>query len=256
MKQFFLKTSKRLKFLLLLTGLVVSGSMNAQNLQFHYDLGHVIESDRLSTRPSVTTTFEMFKPDKWGSTFLFCDLDYYTRGVAGAYWEISREFSFGPKRQWAAHVEYDGGASTAENLAFCNRFQQAALVGPAWNWHSADFSSTFSVQTMYKHYFKGQRNEKAFSSFQLTTVWGTSFFKGLCTFSGFFDVWHDPHVNGKWIVLSEPQLWFNLNKVKACQELPLSIGTELEVSNNFVHDDYNANNRLYVIPTLALKWSF
>jgi len=44
----------------------------AQNVQFHYDLGHNLSKD-LSNRPAVTTTVEMFKPDKWGSTFLFTD---------------------------------------------------------------------------------------------------------------------------------------------------------------------------------------
>ena len=64
----------------------------AQNVQFHYDLGHNLSKD-LSNRPAVTTTVEMFKPDKWGSTFLFTDIDYKNDGAVGAYWEISREFS-------------------------------------------------------------------------------------------------------------------------------------------------------------------
>lgn len=61
---------------------VVTG--HAQNLQLHYDLGHSLYDD-LTSRPSVTTTFEMFKPDKWGSTFTFTDIDYQRDGVAGAY---------------------------------------------------------------------------------------------------------------------------------------------------------------------------
>ena len=64
----------------------------AQNVQQHYDLGHNLYGD-LSERQSVTTTIEMFKGDKWGSTYFFTDLDYRSDGVMGAYWEISREFS-------------------------------------------------------------------------------------------------------------------------------------------------------------------
>ena len=78
----------------------------AQNVQLHYDMGH-LNSD-ISGRPSVTTTVETYKPDKWGNTFLFVDLDYYHDGVAGAYWEISREMNLSSNKQWAAHVEYDG----------------------------------------------------------------------------------------------------------------------------------------------------
>ena len=52
----------------------------AQNIQLHYDLGHSLYKD-LTPRQSVTTTVEMFKPDTWGSTFLFIDLDYKNVGV-------------------------------------------------------------------------------------------------------------------------------------------------------------------------------
>ena len=53
-------------------------------------------------------------------------------------------------------------------------------------------------------------NRGAFNGFQLTGVWGDTFANGLCTFSGFLDVWYDKDVCGKLIVLSEPQFWFNL----------------------------------------------
>ena len=70
----------------------------AQNVQFHYDLGRTL-SDDLENRPAVTTTVESFKLDKWGSTFLFVDLDYYHDGVAGTYWEIAREFNVTPDKR-------------------------------------------------------------------------------------------------------------------------------------------------------------
>lgn len=79
-------------------------TVSAQNVQLHYDLGHTINGN-LSSRPSVTTTVEMFQPDGLGSTFLFVDIDYQRDGVAGAYWEISREFNITRNKHWAAHVE-------------------------------------------------------------------------------------------------------------------------------------------------------
>ena len=108
---------------------------------------------------------------------------------------------------------------------------------------------------MYKQYFKGM-SRKAFSSFQLTSVWGTTFANGLCTFSGFTDLWYDKDVNGKLIFLSEPQFWFNLNTIKGMKDVNLSLGTEVELSNNFVFDNKGQNNRFYAIPTLAAKWTF
>ncbi len=170
-------------------------SVSAQNVQLHYDFGHLY--DNLDSRPSVTTTVEYFKADKWGSTFLFTDLDYQRDGVAGAYWEIAREFNVSKNKQWAAHIEYNGGLSSDEETWQATRFQHAVLLGGAWNWANSDFSKTFSVQLLYKYNFKNRHYEAhPYSSVQLTEVWSTTFAKGLCTFSGYCDLWYDPSVNG------------------------------------------------------------
>lgn len=228
----------------------------AQNVQLHYDLGHSLYND-LGNRPSVTTTVEMFKPDTWGSTYLFTDIDYQRDGVAGAYWEIAREFNVTKNKQWAFHVEYNGGLNSDEDTWNATRFQHAVLAGGAWNWHSADFSRTFSVQALWKYYFKNRHyGARPFNGFQLTEVWGIQFAKGFCTFSGFCDLWYDPSANGKWIVISEPQFWWNLNKFKDWEKINLSVGTEWELSNNFVWNDKGEHNRFYFIPTIAAKWTF
>jgi len=230
-------------------------SVSAQNVQLHYDFGHLY--DNLDSRPSVTTTVEYFKADKWGSTFLFIDLDYQRDGVAGAYWEIAREFNVSKNKQWAAHIEYNGGLSSDEETWQATRFQHAVLLGGAWNWANSDFSKTFSVQLLYKYNFKNRHYEAhPYSSVQLTEVWSTTFAKGLCTFSGYCDLWYDPAVNGKWIVQSEPQLWFNLNTLKGWEGINLSLGSEVEISNNFVYNDKGQNNKFYAIPTVGAKWTF
>jgi hypothetical protein len=243
-----------MKKLFTLLMLACTMSVSAQNIQLHYDFGHSLY-DGLSGRPNVTTTVEMFKPDKWGSTFMFTDIDYYTDGAAGAYWEISREFNLAKQSPFALHLEYNGGATTIEHTGIGNRFQHAFLGGLAWNWASEDFSKTFSLQTMYKYYFKGA-NRGAFNGFQVTSVWGCNFSGGLFTCSGFVDVWYDKDVCGKLIVLSEPQFWFNLNKLKGMDDLNVSIGTEVEISNNFVFDNDGNSHKFYAIPTLAAKWTF
>ncbi|MBO4826836.1 MAG: DUF5020 family protein [Prevotella sp.] len=246
-----------MKRIVLIAALLLAyAAAHSQNIQLHYDLGHTLNGN-LSGRPSVTTTVEMFKPDRWGSMFMFADIDYFHDGVAGAYWEVSRELNIGKDSPWAAHVEYNGGTSSSQVTNVSTRFQHAILAGPAWNWHSADFSRTLSLQAMFKYYFKGQNPwNKAFSSFQATAVWGIQMAKGLCTFSGFLDCWYDPNVQGKWILLSEPQFWVNLNHMKGMEDFNLSLGTEVEISNNFVWNDQGQNNRFYAIPTLAAKWSF
>lgn len=248
---------KKWIFCIMLALTMVNGqwsTANGQNVQFLYDLGHTLYGD-LSGRPNITTTVEMYKPDKWGSTFLFTDITYYTDGAAGVYWEISREFNVTKNKRWAAHIEYNGGATSIEHTAIASRFQHALLLGGAWNWASEDFSKTFSLQALYKQYFKGM-GRKGFAGFQATAVWGLNFAKGLITCSGFADLWYDPDVKGKLIFLSQPQFWVNLNTLKGMDGVNLSLGTEIELSNNFVFNNMGENNKFYVIPSLAAKWTF
>ena len=72
---------------------------------------------------------------------MFTDIDYKSDGVVGAYWEISREFNISKNKRWAAHVEYDGGATTSEagTSYYGSRFQHSVLLGGAWNWANKDF---------------------------------------------------------------------------------------------------------------------
>ena len=219
-------------------------SANAQNIQLHYDFGRHLYPDQEENRQSATITLEQFKADKWGSWFYFVDIDFSRKFTEGAYAEISREFNLSKKVPIAAHVEYNGG------LNRFGSFQQAALVGAAWNGHSADFSKTYSVQLMYKRYFKSYEYTRGYHSFQLTGVWGVNFAKGKGTFSGFIDLWRGEKGNGhgQLVVLTEPQLWYNVTS-------HLSFGTEVEISNNFIYNTYN-DKTFFVNPTLGAKWNF
>lgn len=222
----------------------------AQNLQLHYDFGRNIYSDTEAGRPKVTLTYEAFKADQWGSWFYFVDVDFSRKFTESAYTEISREFNVGSKG-FAAHLEYDGGLSKSGS------YQQAALVGPAWNGHNADFSTTYSVQLMYKHFFKSYFYTHSYASVQLTGVWSTSFANKALTFSGFVDLWRGEQANGhgQLVFLTEPQLWYNFNTLSGMEKVNLSVGTEWEISNNFIYNTYN-DDSFFFNPTLALKWTF
>jgi hypothetical protein len=71
------------KPVVILIVLFAIASVKAQNLQVHYDFGE--------NRKLVTSTVEMFKPDKWGSTFFFIDMNYDAKNgktVSLAYWKL------------------------------------------------------------------------------------------------------------------------------------------------------------------------
>lgn len=221
---------------------VAAFSMSAQNLQLHYDFGRNIYPDQEAGRQKVTATFEQFKADKLGSWFYFIDLDLTSKGVIGAYGELSREFNIGDKG-WAFHMEYDGGLNVG------SVFQSAALFGAAYNGHNADFSTTYSVQLMYKPVFNGYFGE-GYTSFQLTGVWSTTFANSKCTFSGFIDFWRGVKGNGHGCLvwLTEPQFWYNFNS-------HISLGTEVELSNNFIYNTYD-DKTFFVNPTIGMKFNF
>lgn len=228
------------KLLLSLLALVAMGTA-AQNVQLHYDFGHA--NKNLKGRPALTTTLEMFRPDQWGNTFFFVDLNHKEQGIESAYWEIAREIRLG-KSDFSAHVEYNGGTFGPKSDAY--------LVGPSYSWNAADFQSGFSAMALYKHLAVAGGK----SSYQLTGTWYKYFANGLFCFNGFIDIWHEYNRNtGKLypVVLTEPQLWFNLNKLKGVDPaFNLSIGTECEISYNFPFE----NETFYALPTLAVKWTF
>ena len=215
----------------------------AQNIQLHYDFGRNFYSDQESGRQKMTMTIEQFKADQWGSWFYFVDLDFSRHFVEGAYAEVSRELNIKKDSPFALHVEYDGG------LTRTYAFQQAGLIGAAYNGHSADFSKTWSVQLLYKQYFSNEYVH-SYASAQLTGVWGLNFLNNKLRFSGFIDFWRGEKADnghGMVVMLTEPQLWYNVND-------HFSIGTEVQVSNNFITNTYDGKT-FFVNPTLAVKWN-
>ena len=218
-----------------------AGKADAQNVQLLYD----------TERNCATSTVEMFRPDSFGSTFLFIDMDY-TPKVSGAYWEISREFCFWQESSMAwlsVHAEFDGGLNTS-----AGSFNNCWLGGLTYSGHSKDFSKTWSLSAMYKLIpgTVGLNGKKQNHNFQITGVWGISFANGWCSFSGFADFWKEarPWQGTEYIFMTEPQLWVNLNKAKGWEKINLSVGGELEISSNFVDKGFD------IMPALGAKWTF
>ena len=224
--------------LILFAFLGISLSVVSQNIQLHYDLGE--------GRNYLTSTVEMFKPDKCGSTFFFVDMDYssdernITNGISSAYWEIARAFQWNENQKFMPRVEYNGGVFKldGDDTPFVP-IENCWLAGVERTWASADFSKILTLQANYK-YIK----DKEDASFQLTAVWTIQMLEGKLTFTGFADFWKEEMFWGTdFRFLSEPQLWYNASK-------NLALGGEVEFSNNFLGDEFN------VMPTLGLKYTF
>ena len=229
-----MKLMKKLKLIPVFVLAFIALEVSAQNVQLHYDF----------CRKSATTTIEMFRPDAVGSTFFFVDMDFAPKAV-GAYGEISRELCFwkDSKLNWlSAHIEYNGGLNNFMS------FDNAWLAGATYSGHSKDWSKTWSVSVMYK----AIPGNVSVSNFQITGVWNLDFLDHWLSFNGYADFWREKNVlmGTEFIFMAEPQLWVNLNKVKGMEKVNLSLGTEVEVSNNFVAKGFD------VMPTVAVKYAF
>ncbi len=225
------------KLLFLLFAVCFSGAVMAQNIQVHYDFG--------KERKLVTTTVEMFRPDKYGSTFFFVDMDYSSdprnvdNGLSLAYWEVARAIKWNETQKIMPRVEYNGGTMSVGGTTFVP-IENCLLAGVEHTWASGDFSKILTLQANYKYI-----QDKEDASFQLTAVWTVQMLEGKLTFNGFADFWREEMFWGskKFRFLTEPQIWYNFCK-------GFSAGSEIEISSNFAEDGWQVN------PTLAVKYSF
>lgn len=220
---------------LLVIGALLCTKTFSQELQLHYDMG--------KDREFVTTTFEIFKNDALGSTFMFTDIDYNRAdGASLIYFEITRQFNIKNNAIDGLnfHIEYnDGFLISKEQHPIGIPISQAALVGFGFPIKIGEFT----LHTSYL--YKWIRDSNGLDG-QFTMVWYQNFWKNRITFRGFIDCWSAPMLgeNGKKqaVFLTEPQLMYNINK-------NLSLGTEIEISKNFVPKGTSEIN-----PTFMLRW--
>ena len=216
------------KFVLLFTLLLVTVSF-AQNLQVHYDLGE--------DREYVTTTLEMFKPDAMGATFWFVDMDYNQAGnksASLAYWEIARYFKLPvADGKLSATIQYNDGTAPWGPL------HNVVLAGLSYPINLGFI--TLNTDVLYRQMYTSDSPDV-----QLTLVWFKALANGKLNFMGFFDIWTQDDFTGEKqnVILSEPQLWYNVNS-------HIGIGGELEISSNFLPEDGFQYN-----PTIGMKWTF
>ena len=247
---------KKERFLFVLGALFLfCGYAKAQtNAQVFYDFG--------SDRKFVTLTLEMFKGDKWGSTYFFVDHDFnyddHVEGPnlaqGGTYTEISRALNFwqnSKMKDFSLHVEYNGGITRSYPI------NNAWLFGVEYLIHDKTYNNTLTLQALYKTIRKQHSNVPM----QLTAVWTCNDIFGVkgLKFDGFADFWWETHnvdfqadgssTTKHTVFTTEPQLWYNIGRHFGCDNL--NVGTEIELSNNF-----GSKGGFWCRPCLGVKWDF
>ena len=222
-----------MKTLFCLFVLITAFSCYSQQLQVHYDFG--------DNRKYVTTTLEMFKNDKLGSTFWFVDMDYNSgsqnKSNSLAYWEIARYFTT-PflNSKLSTTIQYNDGTSSS-----FGPLHSAWLGGISFPLNLGFL--TVNTDLLYRYMDISQSPD-----WQLTFVWFKSLINDRIHFAGYLDVWTqdmEPDFDKKLVIQMEPQVWYVLNST-------FSIGSEVEISYNFIYP----YNQWEMMPTLGLKWNF
>jgi hypothetical protein len=215
----------------------------AQNLQIHYDTGE--------DRQYFTTTFEMFKSDRYGSTFWFIDFDYNTpetKGISLAYCEIARYLILPYIQGLKLTVQYnDGILIFPTQMEFSGTAYSGASLGPVWlagistPIHLGPFALNLDFLLRYEASLDITEN-------QMTFVWYKSMMHQRLLLVGFYDIWTRTGHDGQreLVHLAEPQFWFRLTP-------HVAIGSELEISKRF---ESTTSEKTTVNPTLAIKWIF
>ena len=253
---------KTLSILVLMIFMGLGFASKAQNLQVMYDFG--------GERQYITTTFEMYKADKWGGTFFF--VDFYhdgknapdNHGMMGTYMEIERSLNFWQNsklKDLSAHVEYAGGLGVYNigEATFGYNINNTWMFGAEYFFHSKDYRNTLTVAVLYKEIFKKEQ----MIPMQISLVWGMQDIfnvKGL-RFNGFADFWWEenvwtytlpPHTVTQFSFITEPQIWYNVGQFFNCPNF--NIGGEVEMSYNF--SGLSQCKKFYVNPCLGVKWEF
>lgn len=238
------------KIILVLSVICLMGSVEAQNLQLHFDPRSSLYGKDVAPINYMTATFEMYKPDQWGNTFMFVDFDFnhnkLNQGLV--YAEIAREFQIGDF-PLLPHIEYNGGLGLVRGTDVGFSIPSSYLAGFGYPFQLGDFYMNTYVA------YKLNAFQKISHDAQWTFTWNATFANGKVSLNGFFDLWSEDKsftegadAEGKKLVLlSEPQIWYNITP-------NFSLGSEIELSYNFVNKF--VESKFYAIPTLATKWTF
>jgi len=224
---------KRVSFFAVL--MLITSAVFAQNLQIHYDFRE--------ERQYYTTTLEMFKPDEYGATFFFVDMDYDYRhdgfkSASLSYLEIARYVSI-PVGNLSVTLQYNDGIIGTPVGGF--------PLGPVWlggvSYPVNLGFITLNTDLLYRHSYSSDAPDA-----QLTFVWTKTLLEDKITFTGFMDIWSQDKMDedGKeMVLLTEPQIWTHITD-------HLSFGSEIEISKNFLPGEDDVK----IFPTVAMKWNF
>jgi hypothetical protein len=238
----------QMKYFYLLIFCIIPTLIFPQNLQLHYDFRHALDSEN-NDKNFVTFSFETFKAVSYGSLFMKIDADFIgsKNNMGKLYTEISHTFKFWP---WPIflHLQYSGGLGIVSTTRSGYYIDNAYIAGFAYpfQWKNSWFNTYIA--------YRFNNFSTASHDIQYSFYWGASILNGKISLTGHLVLWTENKNHGdawtqnlsgkKFFFLSEPQIWYNINKL-------LAFGSEIKL---FYHV-YTYSDNLLIYPTLAIKYN-
>ena len=201
-------------------------------------------------------SYDFIKPDTFGYTFY--TIDFYFRCNQVAYMELSRNVIL--FKNLALHAEFDGGLYYINNniggvvhdaflfglsipLTLGVNYLEFQILPKKYSGYTVNDDNTYN-------YYKGLDG-------QITMIWNIPISKKFL-FNGYIDIWSqkldsyynfDPLCKRNYVILSEPQLSYNINKI-------FTLETRHRISQHFswnIKSDGTIYNKFSIFPCIGLK---
>lgn len=241
---------KLISFLLLI---FLSGTINAQTLQLHYDARHTVDP-KSNAKNFTTLQFDYFKQLDTGKTFakpgafflkIQADMVGDDASIGKYYMQVSQEVRFWRPKIFI-NLQYSGGLGVTQPKQYSYYIQNAYQAGISYPFKigTAYFSSVLNYK--YVAYDKPSND-----------VWYTFYFyKGLwnynAEFAGDFSLGTENKNHGddftanlhgkRFLFFAEPQFWYKAGKT-------ISFGTKL----NIFYHILSTEDKTQAYPTLGIR---
>jgi hypothetical protein len=236
--------------------LILSAFAGAQTLQFHYDFRHTLNPENYAEN-YPTLYFEYFKNSDTGKTvkklgpFLLktqADFTGQRSNIGQFYMQVFQQFRFWEPKIYVS-LQYSGGLGVTDLPQYSYYIVSTYSIGISYPFKLGNAFVSAGIDYKYAAYQRPSR-DLSYSFY---------FWKGLLHYkgelSGDFTTWTQNKNHGDdltsglkgkgFFFFAEPQLWYNLKK-------KFAVGSKI----NMYYHVLNAQNILYVFPTLAIRVKF
>jgi hypothetical protein len=246
----------KIKYLIFLILMIVTGQLFSQDIQLHYEFSHPVDP-QLNPQNFPAIYFEYFKSMDTTSSFIKpgaflmkveADLLGANDNIGKVFMQASQTF-----RAWQpkifASVQYSGGLGVTNPAQYSYYINNCFSIGPSYpfQWQGAYFNAIV--------YYSYNMLQKPSNDVMLSFYWGKGFWNYKMEFDGDFELYTlnrnqgtaaTNNLSGKIVsFFGEPQVWFKIHH-------NFSMGSKFIMYYHVI----TPQNQFEVYPTVAVRVKF